>query len=267
MARVRRVASLCGTALLLVGCAGSGSTGAGEPVAPFHPATVSDAPAKPANTFTVVATGDVLVHPALTEQAEEDGSNGKRDFAPLFAGVKPVVEAADLAICHLEVPLAGPDGPFEGYPLFSAPPEVADALAATGYDTCSTASNHTFDQGADGVRTTLDTLDAVKLGHTGSARTETESQTPLVREVNGVKVGQVSFTFDFNQGTEEPSDMPWMANELSVDARARGGVARRGRPVPRSSSRACTGASRTSTTRPPTSGPWPSRSSPTRPST
>lgn len=204
-------------ALLLAGCAGSGSTGAGEPVAPFHPATVSDAPAKPANTFTVVATGDVLIHPALTEQAEEDGG-GNRDFAPLFAGIKPAVEAADLAICHLEVPLAGPDGPFEGYPLFSAPPEVAAALAATGYDTCSTASNHTFDQGADGVRTTLDTLDAAKLGHTGSARTETEAGTPLVREVNGVKVGQVSFTFDFNQGTEEPSDTPWMANELSVDA-------------------------------------------------
>ena len=214
---MHRVVGLCGVALLLAGCAGSGSRGAGEPVAPFHPATVSDAPAKPANTFTVVATGDVLIHPALTEQAEEDGG-GKRDFAPLFAGIKPAVEAADLAICHLEVPLAGPDGPFEGYPLFSAPPEVAAALAATGYDTCSTASNHTFDQGVDGVRTTLDTLDAAKLGHTGSARTEAEADTPLVREVNGVKVGQVSFTFDFNQGTEEPSDTPWMANELSVDA-------------------------------------------------
>ena len=218
MAGVRRTVGLCGVALLLVGCAGSGSVG--EPVPPFHPATVSPAsaaPAKPANTFTVVATGDVLIHPALTEQAEADGG-GTRDFAPLLAGIKPVIEAADLAICHLEVPLAGPDGPFEGYPLFSAPPEVAPALAATGYDTCSTASNHTFDHGRDGVRTTLDTLDATKIGHTGSARTEAESKTPLVREVNGVKVGQVSFTFGFNQGTERPSDAPWMANELTVDA-------------------------------------------------
>jgi poly-gamma-glutamate synthesis protein (capsule biosynthesis protein) len=155
----------------------------------------------------------VLIHPALTEQAEADGG-GTRDFGPLFAGIKPVIEGADLAICHMETPLAPAGGPFEGYPLFYAPPEVAAAVAATGYDTCSTASNHTLDHGADGVRSTLDTLDAAKIGHTGSARTEQEAETPLVREVNGVKVGQVSFTFGLNQGTESPE--PWMVNELSV---------------------------------------------------
>src|SRR5690606_41840987 len=91
--------------------------------------------------FALVAPGDVLIHPALTEQAEADGDGG-RDFRPLFAGVRPLVSSADVALCHLEVPLAGPDGPFSGYPSFSAPPEVADALADTGYDACSTASNH-----------------------------------------------------------------------------------------------------------------------------
>lgn len=214
MSRVRRLVGLCCVALLVSGCSGAGDQ-PGEPVAPFHPATVTTSAAKPANSFTVVATGDVLIHPALTEQAEADG-NGKRDYAPLLAGIKPVIEAADLAICHMEIPLATADGPFEGYPLFYAPPEVATAVAETGYDTCSTASNHTLDQGAEGIKTTLDALDAAKVGHTGSARTQQEAETPLVREVNGVKVGQVSFTFGFNQGTSLPQ--PWMANELSVDA-------------------------------------------------
>ena len=211
---MRRLVSLCCAVFLVAGCAGN-DTSAGEPVPPFHPATVSTA-AKPRNAFTVVATGDVLIHPALTEQAEADGGGGKRDFAPLFAGIKPVIEGADLAICHMEVPLATVDGPFEGYPLFYAPPEVATAVAATGYDTCSTASNHTLDHGADGVTTTLDTLDAAKIGHTGSARTRQEAETPLITDVNGVKVGQVSFTFGLNQGTSAPE--PWMVNELSVGA-------------------------------------------------
>ncbi|WP_184811591.1 CapA family protein [Actinophytocola algeriensis] len=216
MARVRRMLGLCGVALLVSGCAG-GPVQAGEPVPPFHPATVTpreNPAAKPPGSFTVVATGDVLIHPALTEQAEEDGG-GDRDFTPLFEGIKPVIEGADLAICHMEVPLAPEDGTFEGYPLFYAPPEVAEAVAATGYDTCSTASNHTFDHGAEGAATTLDALDSVDIGHTGSARTEAEADTPLVTEVNGVKVGQVSFTFDYNQGTEEPE--PWMGNEITVD--------------------------------------------------
>jgi poly-gamma-glutamate capsule biosynthesis protein CapA/YwtB (metallophosphatase superfamily) len=214
MARVRRLVGLCCVGVLVAGCASSGTPG-GEPVPPFHPGTVTTRASvpKPSNAFTVVATGDVLIHPALTEQAEADGG-GKRDYTPLFAGIKPVIEKADLAICHMEVPIATADGPFEGYPLFYAPPEVATAVAATGYDTCSTASNHTLDQGADGVRTSLDALDAAKIGHTGSARTAQEAETPLIREVNGVKVGQVSFTFGLNQGTESPE--PWMVNELSV---------------------------------------------------
>lgn len=213
---MRRLVGLSCVALLVAGCAGT-DTSAGEPIPPFHPRTVTTSaakPARPANSFTVVATGDVLIHPALTEQAEADG-HGRRDFAPLFAGIRPVIEKADLAICHMETPLATADGPFEGYPLFYAPPEVAAAVAETGYDTCSTASNHTLDHGADGVRTTLDTLDAARIGHTGSARTEQEAETPLVREVNGVKVGQVSFTFGLNKGTEAPQ--PWMVNELSVE--------------------------------------------------
>lgn len=182
--------------------------------------------AKPAReSFTVLATGDVLIHPRLTEQAEADGG-GKRDFGPLFAGVKPLVSGADLALCHLEVPLADADGPFAGYPSFYAPPEVADALAETGYDACSTASNHTLDQGVEGVTSTLDALDDAGLEHTGSYRTAEDAQTPLLLDVNGVKVGHLSFTYGYN-GLELPSDKPWLANTLDADAVSAAAVAAR----------------------------------------
>ena len=182
----------------------------GKPVA--APTTSQPAP----DGFTIVAGGDVLIHPALTEQAEVDGAE-ERDFAPLFAGIAPVVQNADLAVCHLEVPLAGPDGPFEGYPRFNAPPEVADGLADTGYDVCTTASNHTMDHGADGAVSTLDVLDQAGVAHTGSARTEDEADTPLILDVPGAKVGWLSYTFAFNTGTRVPADAPWMANVLDAE--------------------------------------------------
>ncbi|OLF17706.1 CapA family protein [Actinophytocola xanthii] len=218
MSRVRASMGFVGGLLLLVAaCAPEPADDApGEVVAPFRSETVLPPPTSaPPPSFTVLATGDVLIHPALTAQAIEDGG-GRRDFTNLFAGVRPAVQTADLAICHLEVPLAGPNGPFQGFPLFYAPPEVATALARTGYDTCTTASNHTFDHGAAGVRSTLDALDRAGIRHTGSARTRQEALTPLISEANGVKVGQVSFTFGFNLGTREPE--PWMSNELDVNA-------------------------------------------------
>ncbi|HEV7650797.1 MAG TPA: CapA family protein [Actinophytocola sp.] len=201
---------------LVAGCSEPSSSGITIPQPQSPPSNPQSAPvARPqGGAFTVLATGDVLVHPALTEQATKDG-DGSRDFTEMFAGVRSAVNAADFAICHLEVPLATKAGPFEGYPTFSAPPEVATALAKTGYDSCSTASNHTFDQGVQGANTTLDELDKAKIAHTGSARTEKEANTPLVRDVGGVKVAQVAFTFGFNVGTEPPQ--PWMGNVLTVD--------------------------------------------------
>lgn len=168
-------------------------------------------------SFTVVASGDVLIHPALTEQALADSDTGGPDFGPLLAGVAPVVSAADLALCHLEVPLAEPGGPYSGYPSFNAPPEVADALAETGYDSCSTASNHTLDQGRHGVARTLDALDAAGLAHTGSARSAQEAARPLIHDLGDARVAQVSFSYGYN-GLELPADAPWLANTLDAEA-------------------------------------------------
>nr|WP_231104633.1 CapA family protein [Haloechinothrix halophila] len=170
-------------------------------------------------SFTVVATGDILIHSALTAQADRDegaAGDGRRDFRDLFAGIRPVIHGADLALCHLEVPLAAPGGPFSGYPAFNAPPELAGALVDTGYDACSTASNHTLDRGEEGVRRTLRAMDAAGLRHTGSARTAREAAKPLIMDVGGVKVGQVSYSYGFN-GIPIPEGRPWMANQLSAE--------------------------------------------------
>ncbi|WP_091670948.1 CapA family protein [Amycolatopsis marina] len=215
--QVRRVLpAVLGVAVVLTACTANPAEQEARPV----PSSAPPAPPEstgPANSFSVLATGDVLIHPALTEQAEQDAGQGSLDYRPLFAGLEPVVSGADLAICHLEVPLAEPDGAYSGYPSFNAPPQVADALADIGYDSCSTASNHTLDQGSEGVVRTLDTLDEAGIRHTGSARTEQEAETPLVLDVNGVKVGQVSHTFGFN-GYELPEDKPWMSNPLDAEA-------------------------------------------------
>src|SRR4029453_10685067 len=55
--------------------------------------------------------------------------------------------------------------------IFNAPREIADAIRYTGYDACTTASNHAFDQGMPGVIATLDQLDRAGVAHAGTART------------------------------------------------------------------------------------------------
>ncbi|MGW5050921.1 CapA family protein [Actinokineospora sp. NPDC004072] len=225
---MRRFLGVVFVTAVVGGCAAPTTPGVAGPVSSASGGEGSVAPPTTtpprADGFTIVAGGDVLIHPALTEQAEADGGGG-RDFGPLFAGIAPVVGDADLAVCHLEVPLAGADGPFAGYPRFYGPPEVAEGLAETGYDVCTTASNHTMDRGAEGAVSTLDVLDAAGIKHTGSARSAEEAGTPLLVDVPGAKVGWLSYTFALNSGTERPAGSPWMTNLLDAgtvieDARA-----------------------------------------------
>jgi poly-gamma-glutamate synthesis protein (capsule biosynthesis protein) len=170
-------------------------------------------------SVTILGSGDVLIHPPLVAQAHEDalaaGGQGY-DFDAIFAGTAIDVRSADLAICELETPLAPPGGPFSGWPDFDAPPQVLAALKSTGYDVCTTASNHSLDQGFAGIVRTLDALDAVGIRHTGSARNAREAGTPLVVALpNGVKVASLAYSYGFNAHAA-PADKPWAVNGIDA---------------------------------------------------
>ncbi|MEU8078252.1 CapA family protein [Catellatospora citrea] len=167
-------------------------------------------------TFTVAGSGDVLLHGGLWRQAQQDAGGRGYDFAPLLKGVRPVIEGADLAICHLETPLGGPQGPFTGYPIFKVPPQIVPALRQTGYDACSTASNHSLDGGEAGVRRTLAALDAAGIAHAGMARSRAEQDRPTIVTVRGVKVALLSYTFSFN-GLTRPRGKEWLVNSLDPE--------------------------------------------------
>ncbi|MGW5739153.1 MULTISPECIES: CapA family protein [Streptomyces] len=173
--------------------------------------------------FTLVASGDVLPHSSIISRANADAGGEGYDFVPMLRGVKPVVSRADLAICHMET-VYGANGDYTGYPSFKSPPQIAHALKATGYDACSTASNHTLDDGAAGVRRTLAALDKAGVKHAGSGRTAAEGRSPAWMRAGGAKVAQLAYTYGTN-GYPLPKGKPWTVNlmereRIVADARA-----------------------------------------------
>jgi poly-gamma-glutamate synthesis protein (capsule biosynthesis protein) len=214
--------------VLALAAIGSASTDEPESAPTAAPGSVSDPPtpeptreAEPEpeperRSVTVALTGDVLVHTGVWATAERDAAaQGETvpDFAPMFADLEPLVAPADLAICHLETPVSRPGGPYSNYPVFSAPPEVLDGLATTGYDACTTASNHAVDKGFEGLVRTVDALDARGLAHTGTYAQRRGAGRPLVLEVDGVRIGLISMTFGTNG---LPVTEPWSVNLIDV---------------------------------------------------
>jgi poly-gamma-glutamate synthesis protein (capsule biosynthesis protein) len=103
-------------------------------------------------------------------------------------------------------------GPPSGYPVFNSPPELARAIAWTGWDVCSTASNHAVDKGQLGIETTARALDAADVRHTGSSRSRAEARRPLILRVQGLRIALLSYTYGTN-GVALPN--PWSVNLLS----------------------------------------------------
>jgi poly-gamma-glutamate synthesis protein (capsule biosynthesis protein) len=176
-----------------------------------------------ARSFTLVATGDVLPHTSVIERARYDAGGIGYGFRPMFEGVRPVVSGADLALCHLET-VFGAHGDYTGSPAFRSPPELAEALAATGYDGCSTASDHSLDEGVAGVRSTLDALDGAGVRHTGTARTAAEAGSVTLLRAGPAKVAHLAYTFG-TDGHPLPEGQPWAVsridqNRVVADARA-----------------------------------------------
>ena len=159
--------------------------------------------------FDIVASGDLLIHGPVWQAAAKP--SGGYDFRPLFAAVRPIVNRAALAVCHVETPMGA--GPPTGYPVFNSPAELAGAIAWTGWDACSTASNHSVDKGQYGIGTTVRALHRAGVRHTGTARSADESRRILILRVRGLRIAFLSYTYGTNG---IPLPHPWSVNLIST---------------------------------------------------
>jgi hypothetical protein len=203
------------------------AVGAGEPVDDSSVVATSatvDPPGSgaerlnpPGRTFDIVAVGDWLSEGLVNNAAAAAAPPGVRyDHEPLLRPIAPIIGSADLAICHMEIPIGVPGGKVGflgrsayGTSLIAAPYEAAGDLQRVGFDRCSTASNHSYDMGTAGIGTTLQAFDEVGITHTGTARSAAEAQ-PKPFTVNGVQVAHLSFARNSNTGF--PSD-PWKVRQ------------------------------------------------------
>ena len=201
------------------GAAASAAPGAGSATGADPTPTPSPAPTEA--RFTIGYAGDVLTHMPVMD----DTAGGGGDIEPLIAAARPWSEGVDLALCGMEVPVS-PDGVPSGYPVFGSTTAVVDALSRSGWDGCATASNHSWDQGFDGVVATADALRADSMGYSGTNRTQAEAAAPyqlyeLTRGGMTVTVAQLSTTYGLNGFSADP-DWAVNLNDVAwVEAQAR----------------------------------------------
>lgn len=166
-------------------------------------------------TFTMAVTGDIMCHNTMYQDAY-NSSTKSYDFSYFFEDVKQHIQTADIAVGNLETTFAGSKVGYSGYPTFNTPEILAKNLKQAGFDVVSTANNHCMDKGYKGIASTIDFLDEADLAHTGTFKSKEDQEKILIKNVKGVSVAFLSFTYGTN-GIAIPKDKSYAVNLIDKD--------------------------------------------------
>lgn len=147
------------------------------------------------NKVVFRCVGDFIIHDPLLEAART--ADGGYDFYQMIAPVADLIGDADFTVANVDGTIAASDA-YTGYPRFNSPVELLDALQMAGVDMLTMANNHALDSDFDGLIRQMDLLDERGMAHIGTARTQEESDTPYVREINGIRIGFLNYTTHAN---------------------------------------------------------------------
>lgn len=169
------------------GVATTTTTGTTGTTKPPKPVKVSSA--------TVLSTGDIMVHEPQLTGAKVPGKE-EWDFGAFFKEVDTYFKDVDFSVANLETTFAGNDGRiFSGYPIFNTPDSLIDAIKESGLSMVLTANNHCYDTGTTGLKRTQQVLVEKGVLYNGT-RLTTYAPVYTVREINGIRIGMVSYTYE-----------------------------------------------------------------------
>ena len=163
----------------------------------------------------MTAIGDIMCHNSQYKDAY-DSVTKTYDFSYVFSDIKEYISSADIAIGNLETTFAGKERGYSNYPRFNTPEQLAKNLKDFGIDVVSTANNHCMDTNYTGLVSTLKYLDEAGIAHTGTNETAENQNEILIKDIKGIKIAFLSFTYGTN-GIPIPSDKKFAVNLIDED--------------------------------------------------
>lgn len=169
------------------------------------------------NEASIVMVGDALMHMPVVNTYK---SGGKYNFDNIFKYVGPIINEYDLKYYNQETILGGTSLGVSGYPQFNSPQEVGDAFVKAGFNLVSLATNHTMDNySRTGGKTITNSVNYWKkhadtVIAAGSYLSEEDRDEIIIREVNGIKYGFLSYT---EQTNGLPVPKSYLCNVYSKD--------------------------------------------------
>ena len=149
-------------------------------------------------TASVIAVGDNLYHQSLIDSGRND--SGQWNYDHIYQNVLDEIQSADIAMIDQETVFTTDHDAVSSYPSFATPTEVGDAIVKAGFDVVESATNHIDDYGYDYMAQTFEfwRTNYPDITLIGIHETEEDAASVKVREVNGIKIAFLDYTYGTN---------------------------------------------------------------------
>lgn len=160
-------------------------------------------PTPTVETVRFSATGDNLIHDGIYLQALQRGEDGYYDFSEAYEPMREFYTQFDVNWLNQETLVNDAFEP-RGYPRFSTPGDITDALYDLGFRVFSLSNNHSYDKGAEGIASSLEHWSSLPedVAYMGFYNLETYDDY-VYQTVNGITFGYLSYT-EYTNGLPTP---------------------------------------------------------------
>ncbi|MCR5324257.1 MAG: CapA family protein [Lachnospiraceae bacterium] len=145
-------------------------------------------------TIKIAGIGDLLMHDRVIAFGKQ--SDGTYNYDGIFKQTTDYFKNFDVVIANQETPFTDNPAKYQGYPTFGTPTALGDAMIKAGINVVMSASNHSWDQGTNGIKVTTNYWKEHKdqVVHLGMAYTEEEFKTIVYKKYKGIKIAFINFT-------------------------------------------------------------------------
>ena len=169
----------------------------------------------PNKVINIVSAGDILCEEGILEAAYNKES-GTYEFSNMFSDVKQYVENADITLASLETNFV--DGEeYSGRLKYNAPLTLLDAMKNLGIDIVNTANNHSLDYGFRGIESTINKIQEAGLENVGTYKTEEDSSKILIKDVRGIKIAFLAYTYGITSDEKNLEEAPYSLNLIQKE--------------------------------------------------
>lgn len=162
----------------------------------------------------IILAGDIMLDRGVEYMIEKYGE-GNFEFP--FLKIADEFKKADVVFGNLEGPISDKGEKVGSIYSFRNNPEAIEGLNFAGFNVLSLANNHAFDYGKEAFEDTLKRFKEIGIDYVGAGFNELEAYEPVIKEVNGTKIGFLAYTdlgSPYWKATANASGIAWINGEL-----------------------------------------------------